>query len=235
MENFTNDSFTTSDVEQNWSFNQKIEHRYKTRVATLVYSNNDCIVTKSLSLDTCTCVISSFGDVIYTIPDPNDDIPNNDISDDNTKNPVFLREIIPMAKLTSPYIVLYDGELTADWSNNTDDILDFVGFNPQSDKVLDESFSFDRGLILVSEKVGSATGIMYVVKENDGRFLELTETFDSGYNCNGCDEGIMIDGKRYHCTVCDDFDLCEPCYKKDTHNSTHAFEHFDALLGNEII
>lgn len=34
------------------------------------------------------------------------------------------------------------------------------------------------------------------------------------YTCNSCKANVET---RYHCTVCDDFDLCVPCYKKDGH------------------
>ena len=34
------------------------------------------------------------------------------------------------------------------------------------------------------------------------------------YNCNTCSKSVET---RYHCTVCDDFDLCVGCYQKDGH------------------
>ena len=34
------------------------------------------------------------------------------------------------------------------------------------------------------------------------------------YNCNTCAKSVET---RYHCTVCDDFDLCVACYQKDGH------------------
>uniref|UniRef100_A0A8D8R2Z9 histone acetyltransferase n=1 Tax=Cacopsylla melanoneura TaxID=428564 RepID=A0A8D8R2Z9_9HEMI len=34
------------------------------------------------------------------------------------------------------------------------------------------------------------------------------------YTCNNCRNQVET---RYHCTICDDFDLCVPCYKKDGH------------------
>jgi len=34
------------------------------------------------------------------------------------------------------------------------------------------------------------------------------------YNCNTCSKSVET---RYHCTVCDDFDLCVACYQKDGH------------------
>lgn len=34
------------------------------------------------------------------------------------------------------------------------------------------------------------------------------------YTCNNCKSQVET---RYHCTVCDDFDLCVPCYEKDGH------------------
>jgi hypothetical protein len=34
------------------------------------------------------------------------------------------------------------------------------------------------------------------------------------YTCNTCQKSVET---RYHCTVCDDFDLCVACYQKDGH------------------
>ena len=34
------------------------------------------------------------------------------------------------------------------------------------------------------------------------------------YTCNTCSKSVET---RYHCTVCDDFDLCVACYQKDGH------------------
>lgn len=32
--------------------------------------------------------------------------------------------------------------------------------------------------------------------------------------CNSCNSHMKT---RYHCTVCDDFDLCTTCYEKEIH------------------
>ena len=34
------------------------------------------------------------------------------------------------------------------------------------------------------------------------------------YNCNTCSKSVET---RYHCTVCEDFDLCVACYQNDGH------------------
>ncbi len=34
------------------------------------------------------------------------------------------------------------------------------------------------------------------------------------YTCNTCDKSVET---RYHCTQCEDFDLCVDCYKKEGH------------------
>ena len=34
------------------------------------------------------------------------------------------------------------------------------------------------------------------------------------YNCNTCAKSVET---RYHCTVCEDFDLCVACYQNDGH------------------
>ena len=39
--------------------------------------------------------------------------------------------------------------------------------------------------------------------------------------CDGCSQRIV--GIRYKCSVCEDFDLCEECEDKTTHDATHNF------------
>ena len=41
-------------------------------------------------------------------------------------------------------------------------------------------------------------------------------------NCNGCGWALFT-GIRYKCTVCDDYDLCAPCYKRNKHDLAHPF------------
>jgi len=40
--------------------------------------------------------------------------------------------------------------------------------------------------------------------------------------CNGCGWELFT-GIRYKCTVCDDYDLCAPCYKGKKHHLAHPF------------
>lgn len=43
--------------------------------------------------------------------------------------------------------------------------------------------------------------------------------------CNGC--GMSpIEGSRYHCQVCADFDFCQACFEKGESHG-HAFERTD--------
>jgi hypothetical protein len=44
--------------------------------------------------------------------------------------------------------------------------------------------------------------------------------------CDGCPKR-PFEGRRYRCTVCDDYDLCETCYKKNVHHLSHRFMQFD--------
>lgn len=47
----------------------------------------------------------------------------------------------------------------------------------------------------------------------------------SSYSCRGC-KVQPIDGPRYHCQVCGDFDFCQNCFEREqSHN--HAFERID--------
>ncbi len=45
-------------------------------------------------------------------------------------------------------------------------------------------------------------------------------------NCDGCGRGFFT-CSRYKCTVCDDYDLCATCYKRDIHNMAHPFMQID--------
>ncbi|XP_071555331.1 histone lysine acetyltransferase CREBBP-like isoform X2 [Temnothorax nylanderi] len=47
------------------------------------------------------------------------------------------------------------------------------------------------------------------------------------YTCNNCKSHVET---RYHCTVCDDFDLCVNCKDKDGH--PHPMEKLDFVLDN---
>ena len=47
------------------------------------------------------------------------------------------------------------------------------------------------------------------------------------YNCNTCSKSVET---RYHCTVCEDFDLCVACYQKDGH--PHKMEKLGFDLGD---
>ena len=53
----------------------------------------------------------------------------------------------------------------------------------------------------------------------------FTESGCLFYRCNGCNM-IPIEGPRFHCQVCADFDFCQNCFDKgQSHN--HAFERID--------
>ena len=45
------------------------------------------------------------------------------------------------------------------------------------------------------------------------------KVFHSGVICKGCKDSII--GVRYKCTICEDFDYCEKCEKKDKGNHGH--------------
>ena len=47
------------------------------------------------------------------------------------------------------------------------------------------------------------------------------------YTCNSCQKNVE---NRYHCTVCEDFDLCVDCYKKDNH--PHKMEKQGSIFGS---
>ncbi|KIJ42084.1 hypothetical protein M422DRAFT_31475 [Sphaerobolus stellatus SS14] len=43
-----------------------------------------------------------------------------------------------------------------------------------------------------------------------------------GVRCDSCG-WLNIEGKRYKCSVCNDYDLCESCYGNNQHDLSHAF------------
>ena len=48
------------------------------------------------------------------------------------------------------------------------------------------------------------------------------------YNCNHCSKWVET---RYHCTVCEDFDLCVSCYRRNGHEHTMKMVEGGALDG----
>ena len=46
------------------------------------------------------------------------------------------------------------------------------------------------------------------------------------YTCNSCEQSVET---RYHCTICDDFDLCIKCYSREGH--PHKMEKLGFDLG----
>ncbi len=61
----------------------------------------------------------------------------------------------------------------------------------------------------------------------------------NGIHCDMCKKQ-NIQGIRYKCVFCNDFDLCEECEAKDMHNFDHSFikikntEHFNNRVNNRI-
>ncbi|KIJ31525.1 hypothetical protein M422DRAFT_77608, partial [Sphaerobolus stellatus SS14] len=54
-----------------------------------------------------------------------------------------------------------------------------------------------------------------------------------GVRCDSC-SWLHIDGKRYKCSVCNDYDLCEYCYGNKQHDLSHAFMRIDNPGGKPI-
>lgn len=50
------------------------------------------------------------------------------------------------------------------------------------------------------------------------------------WTCDYCMDGIPADKPRAHCTVCDDYDLCTDCNKKDRTSKTHQTGHKMCLI-----
>ena len=49
------------------------------------------------------------------------------------------------------------------------------------------------------------------------------------HTCNECEENI-VEGKRWHCPICFDYDLCEKC--KNKHHHEHALVPYDVSMSS---
>ncbi|XP_037324635.2 E3 ubiquitin-protein ligase HERC2 [Pungitius pungitius] len=52
--------------------------------------------------------------------------------------------------------------------------------------------------------------------------MELVPSVHPGVRCDGC-QMFPINGPRFKCRNCDDFDFCENCFKNRKHNPRHSF------------
>ncbi|XP_060089857.1 E3 ubiquitin-protein ligase HERC2 isoform X3 [Heteronotia binoei] len=52
--------------------------------------------------------------------------------------------------------------------------------------------------------------------------MELVPSIHPGVTCDGC-QMFPINGPRFKCRNCDDFDFCETCFKNRKHNTRHTF------------
>ncbi|CAG01384.1 unnamed protein product, partial [Tetraodon nigroviridis] len=52
--------------------------------------------------------------------------------------------------------------------------------------------------------------------------MELVPSIHPGVRCDGC-QMFPINGARFKCRNCDDFDFCENCFKTRKHNPRHSF------------
>ncbi|XP_017159836.1 E3 ubiquitin-protein ligase HERC2 isoform X1 [Poecilia reticulata] len=52
--------------------------------------------------------------------------------------------------------------------------------------------------------------------------MELVPSVHPGVRCDGC-QMFPINGPRFKCKNCDDFDFCESCFKTRKHNTRHSF------------
>lgn len=56
----------------------------------------------------------------------------------------------------------------------------------------------------------------------EGRLVELACSCRCVRRCDGC-QMFPINGARFKCRNCDDFDFCENCFKTRKHNTRHSF------------
>ena len=59
------------------------------------------------------------------------------------------------------------------------------------------------------------------VPEPDPKVSITEKVIHPGIKCNGC--GNDMEGIRYKCTICNDFDYCEKCEEKDNGRHGHPF------------
>ncbi|XP_059922232.1 E3 ubiquitin-protein ligase HERC2 isoform X1 [Gadus macrocephalus] len=52
--------------------------------------------------------------------------------------------------------------------------------------------------------------------------MELVPSVHPGVRCDGC-QMFPINGPRFKCRNCDDFDYCDSCFKTSKHNTRHSF------------
>jgi len=63
-------------------------------------------------------------------------------------------------------------------------------------------------------------------------------TIHEKVKCNNCPKNESIKGRRFKCKSCEDYDLCETCYLKDTtHSNSHEFSCYlnNVLDDKEVI
>ncbi len=85
-------------------------------------------------------------------------------------------------------------------------------------------------------------------EHNKNNFFEFKNNIDEDilhqyYSCNNCNSE-PIWGNRFHCTICDNFDLCESCFDKEISNDmndnvshvlTHDFKCFEVKFNLFIL
>ncbi|KPI45597.1 uncharacterized protein AB675_683 [Cyphellophora attinorum] len=94
----------------------------------------------------------------------------------------------------------------------------------QADGVRDDPMSLDEPLRDADEGEDSdrAHNMLDLLYNIARKQADRHGIVHRGVECNSC--GVCpIQGVRYHCTNCFDFDLCEACESKDVHLKTHVF------------
>ena len=66
------------------------------------------------------------------------------------------------------------------------------------------------------------------MKEEDIHLLGVGREDIHYYQCDGCGQA-PIKGIRYHCLQCEDYDLCQDCYDKGTHQREKDHNNFQQI------
>ncbi|KAI8750682.1 E3 ubiquitin-protein ligase MIB2, partial [Biomphalaria glabrata] len=93
----------------------------------------------------------------------------------------------------------------------------------------DPGFTLPGKFVMVRWDVGEKH--LYRIGEGDAYDLFIFNNATAGVShilpCDGCSDNL-VEGLRWKCTRCGDYNLCSTCYMSDKHDLTHEFLRFDS-------
>ena len=116
------------------------------------------------------------------------------------------------------------GRLIDRMNSNTSLQIDGAADQP-SDDVAEDTHPEENDETLPVEDLSDAAGsqnMLNLLFNIAGEQAKRNGYVHRGIECNGC--GVVpIEGVRYHCANCFDYDLCETCESHQVHTKTHVF------------